>query len=188
MHISELLSCGKADCSSISIYCYFRRNTWSSVNLRPALSFMHTALSGSVQNFQDFQTMCRLWYEPKYGSAFARHSPDAMKITQILQETIDFEGCITPDDPICYSCYKLHLYTLQRLESKMDSLVDALHTCINNLHAKLDDSNTDILTRALLKTALVVAEAIFHQRAMLLPDACEVKFSSRWLLNQLILY
>ena len=43
--------------------------------------------------------------KPKFGSAFLRHSPDATKVTQTLQETTDFEGYIKPDDVICYSCY-----------------------------------------------------------------------------------
>ena len=93
--------------------------------------------------------------KPKFGSAFLRHSPDATKVTQTLQETTDFEGYIKPDDVICYSCYKLHLYSLQRLESEMNSSDDALQTCIDTWQVKVRDSGTNHLTRALLKTVLV---------------------------------
>ena len=64
------------------------------------------------------------------------------------------------------------IYTcrLQRLESEMNTSDDALQTCIDTWQVKVRDS----LTRALLKTVLVVGEAILHQRAMLLPEACEV--------------
>ena len=147
--------------------------------------------------------------KPKFGSTFVRHSPDALTVTRILQETTDFEGHINPDDVLCYSCYKLHLYSLQKIESERKSSDDALQTCLEIWQVKLSERNTDHLTRALLKTAFTVGDAILHQRAMLLPEACEVflqahtcddqgldleveegsvKFSSRWLLNELILY
>jgi len=75
--------------------------------------------------------------------------------------------------------------------------------------AKLDDEEVDELTGAVLKTALFVAYEILHQCAVLLPEACiaftkaypsttdqlhlevgdsTIKFTSQWLLHQLILH
>ena len=78
--------------------------------------------------------------------------------------------------------------------------------------AKLDDEEVDELTGAVLKTALFVADEILHQRAVLLPEACiaftkaypsaasttdklhlevgdsTIRFTSQWLLHQLILH
>ena len=81
--------------------------------------------------------------------------------------------------------------------------------------AKGGDKDTDALTRAVLKAVLFVAEQLLQQKAVLLPWASQiflqayqlhrtgsiksaelnlevgestVKFSSRWLLNQLIIY
>ena len=81
--------------------------------------------------------------------------------------------------------------------------------------AKASDKDTDRLTVAVLKAALFVAEQLLQQKAVLLPQASQVflqaygvnhtgsiksvelnlevgegtvQFSSRWLLNQLIVY
>ena len=78
---------------------------------------------------------------------------------------------------------------------------------------KLQDPTTDTLTKARLKVVLYLSESLLQQRAVLLPTVCQVfletyggshsgsivsvelnlevgdsRFSSRWLLHQLITY
>ena len=148
--------------------------------------------------------MCR----PKYGTTFSRHSPNATLITVHLKESTGFEGEIKDDDTICMSCYKYHLSILQETSGSINRA--ALEYDINTWKHQLPNCE-DTLTIALLTSVVHVATELLQDRALLLPQVCdvflskygtvrnssqlylgvgdsEVQFSSRWLLHQLIVY
>lgn len=54
----------------------------------------------------------------------------------------------SPDDYICYSCYKLHLVILQQIESKFTFSDSALKGNMDIWVAKVGDGDTDEPTRA----------------------------------------
>ena len=120
-----------------------------------------------------------------------------------------------PNDYLCSNCYKVHLSILKSLESKQQEPDCMLQSLTEIWIAKVSDEDTDALTRAVLKAALFVANQFLQQKAVLLPwvshiflqaygvdhtgsimspelnlevGESTVKFSSRWLLNQLIIY
>ena len=146
--------------------------------------------------------------KPKYGTTFSRHSPNATLITVHLKESTGFEGEIKDDDTICMSCYKCHLSILQETSGSINRA--ALEYDINTWKHQLPNCE-DTLTIALLTSVVHVATELLQDRALLLPQVCdvflskygtvrnssqlylevgdsEVQFSSRWLLHQLIVY
>ena len=115
---------------------------------------------------------------------------------------------------MCFSCYKLHCSILKSLNSSTDyeGSDSGLQQNIKTWKNTVD--STDLLTSAVLSAVLFVAENLIQQKAVLLPWACQiflqaysddqigstpteltlevgescVRFTSQWLLNQLILH
>ncbi len=151
---------------------------------------------------------------PKFGTYFTRHSPDASTVSHILSQNCGFEGTILPTDYLCSTCYKVHLAVLHSIESESQTPDNVLQNRIDIWEYKLSQDNTDELTQAVLQAVLFVAKELASQRAVLLPVVSQVflnaykpsdtdqtadevyldvgegtiKYSSRWLLNQLIVY
>ena len=119
---------------------------------------------------------------------------------------IEAEFQISGTDYICFNCYKSHIAIIKSLEGPDSSLNDL----ITIWQHKLTEEN-DRVTQCLLHTIIYVADEINNCRAVLLPYAskafleayCEssdnendvpilectegtVKFSSSWLLKQLL--
>ena len=151
--------------------------------------------------------------KPKHGH-FIRHSPDATKVSAYLSGTSE-DKVIQPQDYLCYTCYKLHLSILTSLEAEPKNSNEHLRANMDIWRVKYNDENTDVLTRAILHVVLVVSDHLLLEKAILLPQACKlfldsygvshtssiksvdldldvgdsiIKFSSRWVLNQLMLY
>lgn len=107
------------------------------------------------------------------------------------------------------------MHSLKKAEPKFDeeSLKRDVDNWLDKWLDKASDSTTDVITQAVLRTASSIANILLHNKALLLPKACqiflefygveaiasdgvgliletnenEVKFSSRWLLNQLVI-
>lgn len=151
---------------------------------------------------------------PKAGTRWCRHSPDAIAVSQHLRDTTGSDIDILPNDYLCTTCYKLHLTIATALCSQEPAPKCTLQGAMQAWLTKADDENTDRLTRSVLKAVLFVAEHLLQNKALLLPQVCHVflqehgvphfgsiksvdltlevgesgvKFSSRWLLNHLII-
>ena len=101
------------------------------------------------------------------------------------------------------------------LDSKQEGTDSMLRSMVVTWKAEANGNDTGLLTVALLRSVLFVAEHMLQDKALLLPQACNiflqayrvnytgsiravqldldigdssVKFSARWLLNQLIIY
>ena len=149
------------------------------------------------------------------GTCFTRHSPNASLLNELLSQCTELEGThsmITDEDYICSSCYKTHLALIKSREEQDVSSDVGLNDLIGIWECKVCDSDTDKLTRTVLHTALYVARELLNQRAVLLPGVSRtflltyghslsesdeqileggedtIKFSSRWLLRQLIMH
>ena len=150
--------------------------------------------------------------KPKFRQdAYIRHSPDPITVSQYLSEHTEFSVSLLPTDCICKSCYDIHIVILKSLEEQPGSPQQNLQSDIDLWKMTIADDNTIELTRAVLNTVLFVAKLLQHDKAILLPQAATVfreyyspaeddndvylevrdgfiKFSTRWLMNQLILY
>ena len=152
----------------------------------------------------------------KRGTSFSHHSPEAHAVSQHLEETTGIRTNVTPGDLLCTTCYTLHLSILKALETQQSRPSDdALKNDMSIWDMKLRDPTTDTLTKAMLKVVLYLSESLLQLKAVLLPTVCQVfletygvshsgsiasvelnlevgdstvKFSSRWLLHQLIIY
>ena len=149
---------------------------------------------------------------PKAGISFSRHIPNAAIVTEHLKKATDYDIVIAPQDVLCFSCYKLHCSILKSLNSSNDNEGSDSSLQQNIKAWKNTNDGTDLLTSAVLSAVLFVAENLIQQKAVLLPWACQiflqaycndqtgststqltleigesnVKFTSQWLLNQLI--
>ena len=151
--------------------------------------------------------------KPLHGTAFTRHSPNAEMVCRHFFETTGFELNLTHADYICSTCYKLHLTVLDNkgLHTPNQSLTEI----ITSLKGKLSNIDGDRLASCIEQVVVYVAQSLQHDRALLLSDVSRmflesygfeldggaitdalyeleglegtVKFSSRWLLQQLIL-
>ena len=119
---------------------------------------------------------------PKPGQKLYRHSPNPVVVSKYITDTTGTDTVISPDDYICTSCY--------------------------NTHCTIAKS-----TKAIVSSVIYVAQHLLVQKALLLPWVCQVflnvygiqpsedtntvqvtldvgdssvKFTSRWLLHQLI--
>ena len=140
--------------------------------------------------------------KPKQGTTFTRHCPNVGLINELL------EGAdISNTDCICLSCYKSHL-AMVKAHDQANQLSDMMVVW----ESTLSHSTTDRLTKATLHSVLYVAHEFENERAVLLPHIstlfCRqylgpkpenqecvlesqegtIKFSSRWLLKQLIIH
>ena len=148
--------------------------------------------------------------KPLWDTQFSRHCPDVELIIEHIRTAIGVELNLTSDDVICSSCYKLHLQIINETNHINKSDDSDLLVIIDQLDAQRREEH-DIAQRALSTVALFVANEIYNQRAMLLPQASKIflkeygtdiddmynvyiefnktsiKYSSKWLLKQLII-
>lgn len=141
--------------------------------------------------------------KPKTGASFFRHSPHPTYISEMLSQATVTPVTIATDDVICYKCYKLHNNLLKDVQYSDDMLKHEIQLWQDAYQS--EDSATDKLTKAIIKTAIVIGKNLLQQQAMLLPQACKIfldaydmpegcdtienmKFTSRWLLHQLLPY
>ena len=151
----------------------------------------------------------------KRGNSFSHCSPEAHVVSVHLKETTGNDISIQPQDLVCLTCYKLHLSIVEALKAEQCTSDDALRNSMSIWDVKLNDPTTDALTKATLTAVLYLSEKFLQQKAVLLPQVYQVfldayrvshsgsiasvelnlevgdslvKFSSRWLLHQLIIY
>ena len=155
---------------------------------------------------------------PKAGNSFTRHSPEPSIVSQHLTETTGSNVTIKKSDCACYACYKSHWSIVKALAPAEQQPSDAtLKSDMDTWGVQLAEVTTDAVAKVVLKSVLLVSEHLLHQKAALLPHVCRVflesygvslgcgssttgidvdlevgdstvKFSSRWLLHQLITY
>ena len=90
---------------------------------------------------------------PKKGTAFSRHSPDAEKVSQHLSNQTGQIIIINQNDYLCSTCYKTHCSIIESLKSPHGS--DAmLKQAIEQWVDKYSNENTDKLTKATLETLI----------------------------------
>ena len=147
---------------------------------------------------------------PKQGTVLCRHSPDAIAVTKHLQRTTGSTITIQATDYLCNNCYKSHLAIITELQRERVEAEKTLENCITRL--RVQEEHADTLTyKSVVQSALFVAEHLVQDKAVLLPHVCRyfltcygvksqnltltleendctVKFSSRWLLGQLIIH
>lgn len=145
---------------------------------------------------------------PRQGP-FTRHSPDAATISSYLMETTEFQFNFNQEDSICKSCYDMHIVLLKDIKKKELDALDQLPAKIDSWTKLQADKSTTELHKAILQTVVFVARHLQHKNALLLPRVSSfflslyecrkedlqleltdgtINFSSRWLMNQLILY
>ena len=145
---------------------------------------------------------------PKCGKYFNRHSPDAETISSI------FGIGLTCDDVLCLICYKAHLTLLSEIEHEADTLENRLAGDIEKW-LFIQQSVTH-LNKSILEAVIFVARHLKQNKALLLSSASIIftesyagskvtsnssainlnletddsttKFTSLWLLNNLIIH
>ena len=144
---------------------------------------------------------------PKPGTPFTRHTPNADIISRLLTDTTEIDVSLKPTDCICCRYYTAHLSMMKDVQSSDE----ALQQDIQMWTIKHRDT-TDTLTKSILRVVLLVADHLLQQKAVLLPHISQVfleaygvspssmadvnldvgdsivKFFSRWLLHQLVIY
>ena len=145
---------------------------------------------------------------PKRRASYTRHCPNPDVINEHMQLHMDYALNLTASDTICFTCYKIYNQILNDSEKEEVSYDSALNELISNL--KTTPIKGDTLLVALNSTAIYVANHLLMQQALLLPHVSAlflqlygtasdqspnvetgestIKYSSRWLLTQLILY
>ena len=103
----------------------------------------------------------------------ARPCPDVLRILKYLQEKTGFEGELTENTKVCYTCYKSHLQMLKeanRLSTNNDllKLINSFEQSIIPVEAVR--CTEDVVNRSLAQTTLYVAESLYRQEALLLPS------------------
>lgn len=150
--------------------------------------------------------------KPKFRqNAHTRHSPDPITVSQYLSKHTEFGVSLLPTDCICKSCYDIHVVILRSLEEQAGTPQQNLQSDIDLWKMTVADDKTTEVTQAVLKTVLYVAKLLQRDKALLLPQAATVfreyyssdedndevylevrdgiiKFSAKWLMNQLILH
>ena len=66
--------------------------------------------------------------QPKPGTGFTGHSPDALTICSHLQNTVGMDIVLQPSDKICAMCYKVHVAILKSLEEQLNTPVKKVWT------------------------------------------------------------
>ena len=66
--------------------------------------------------------------QPKPGTGFTGHSPDALTICSHLQNTVGMDIVLQPSDKICAMCYKAHVAILKSLEEQLNTPVKKVWT------------------------------------------------------------
>ena len=150
---------------------------------------------------------------PKPGQKFCRRSPNATIVSHYLKDTTGTDVVISPDDCICTNCYNTHCSIIESIECEQTGSNEMLVKAIEIWEGTINAHNTDKLTVSILSSVVFVAKHLLTQKAVLLPWACQVflraynihctvdiksvriemkecnvQFSSRWLLHQLIIY
>ena len=147
---------------------------------------------------------------PKQDTYFARHSPNASLVYELMCDATGGEKMIhiKENDHICETCYRAQLAILRSVERKgSDSgTEEQLMDLIEIWKCKLACEDIKAVDYAIFHAVLYVANEILHLRAVLLPCVCNlfiaaysandeqdinlevgegtVKFTSRWLFYQ----
>jgi hypothetical protein len=79
---------------------------------------------------------------------------------------------IQPSDRLCLLCYKHHLSIISHLNDQSVSYDSSLLEDITSWSYTKNDTETDLLTKAILETVIFVAQRLFENKALLLSTAC----------------
>lgn len=95
-----------------------------------------------------------------------RHCPNPEKIEQFYRERVGSDIRISGEGVICVTCYKAHKTILENEDEQSND--DDLLELIDSLRRSNADSPID---KALKDTTVSVAESLYKQEAVLLPEA-----------------
>lgn len=149
---------------------------------------------------------------PKEGRTFSHHSPDPVIVAAYFGDDCE----IQPDELLCLMCYRVHLSVLSDIENQPVPINERLQQDIELFQEVHDRESTGKLTRATLVAVIAVAKRFYLEKVMLLTTASAIfleaytgdsyfsgvssveiylengdsktKFSSHWLLHQLLLH
>ena len=102
-----------------------------------------------------------------------RHCPNPEKIEQFYRERVGSDIRISGEDVICVTCYKAHKTILENEDEQSND--DDLLELIDSLRRSNTDSPID---KALKDTTVSVAESLYKQEAVLLPEAYDMLTST----------
>ena len=117
--------------------------------------------------------------QPRYGGDYTCRCPHPEKITEFLQQNLDFGSVLTPASKICTSCYFFHRRILQQLESVSSTTHHALDSIVSDLQTKLKQfdiegrisvTDTSLLSWNVCKVCLELATMLQSDETILLPD------------------
>ena len=109
-------------------------------------------------------------------NSIVRQCPDPQKIQHYLAEHTEFEGKLSEQSVVCFSCYRSQLCMLKSFEGKstdsdLSDVIIKLRACL--LPVESLSSIPDVISRAMTQTSIFVAETILNQEALLLPAVHE---------------
>ena len=121
---------------------------------------------------------CKTCTKPLTDPLKSRKCPEPTLIQQFLTQNTDFSGEISPDDRVCYACYRAHLFTIKHLNNTVSSSDTDLRSLLDRVKHDMPDLSTvhttaQILSYATNYSAVYVGEIILKENAILLLDVCD---------------
>ena len=170
-----------------------------------------------IYNHYAAQTCKSCGATPKKGKRFIHHSPDSDRISVHLSTATGNTVTITQDDFLCTPCFNTHLSIIKSLNEAPTFYDETLKYDIQKWQDASCGMTNGNVSNAVLKTVILLANLFLENKALLLPKACKiflefygleiensysvtsvelqldtedgtVKFSSRWMLTQLLVY
>ena len=117
--------------------------------------------------------------QPRYGGDYTRRCPNPIQITTYLQQTVNFDGILSPDSKVCKPCYDFHRRVLQQQNAGQPTPVSTLHDIASRLEEKIvqfEASNTELITDkeylgwVVCRVALQLVKTLQQDEAILLPE------------------
>ena len=108
----------------------------------------------------------------------SRSFPEPEILQTFLRENTDFTGELSPNDRVCYICYRSHLSIVKHCKASVKSLDLDLRELINSIQkrqCKVEEisSYDDALDYAVKFVAVTLGECLIKQTAALLPKLFE---------------
>ena len=148
--------------SDVTLLCNFHYKTWHREYKQACPTHIKCSTCGKV--ISDL-SKSRAFPEPEILQTF-------------LRENTDFTGELSPNDRVCYICYRSHLSIVKHCKASVKSLDSDLRELINSIQkrqCKVEEisSYDDALDYAAKFVAVILGECLIKQTAALLPKLFE---------------
>ena len=111
------------------------------------------------------------WTTPPLKNAPVRSCPNSNLINKYLLEQTGFEGNLTNNSKVCFSCYKCQLEILKETSlSSTDTDLSQLITSLNSQQTAVKCAK-DVIDTAMHHTSIFVAEFLLQGESLLLSTA-----------------